>query len=73
MAITNVSAGVPLDGWMIQFNKNALGLAPTSQQMQLDPGAQQRCVLGCAVCDHVASATAFGSLQHAFPAVSATT
>jgi AP-1 complex subunit beta-1 len=37
MAVTNVSAGVPLDGWMIQLNKNALGLAPAVQQMQLDP------------------------------------
>lgn len=38
MAITNASAGVTLDGWMIQFNRNALGLVPASQQMQLDPG-----------------------------------
>lgn len=53
MAITNVSAGVPLDGWMIQFNKNALGLAPAAQQLQLDPGGRGSaglhagCTAGC--------------------------
>ena len=39
MSIANASAGPPLDGWMIQFNKNALGLAPASQHVALDPGA----------------------------------
>jgi hypothetical protein len=44
LSITNVSAGAPLDGFMIQFNKNSLGLAPTSQHVALDPGG------GCCVC-----------------------
>lgn len=38
LSVSNVSAGVPLDGFMIQFNKNALGLAPTSQVVPLEPG-----------------------------------
>ncbi|KAL4433786.1 hypothetical protein ABPG75_000227 [Micractinium tetrahymenae] len=37
LSVSNVSAGVPLDGFMIQFNKNSLGLAPASQAVQLDP------------------------------------
>ena len=45
LAITNVSAGAPLDGFMIQFNKNSLGLAPTSQHVALDPGG------GCSLCE----------------------
>ena len=34
LAFHNGTPG-PLDGFMIQFNKNALGLAPTSQAVQL--------------------------------------
>ena len=37
LAVSNVSAGVPLDGFMIQLNKNALGLAPADQHIALAP------------------------------------
>lgn len=37
LSVTNVSAGVPLDGFMIQLNKNSLGLAPASQAVAIDP------------------------------------
>lgn len=38
LSLANISAGVPLDGFMIQLNRNALGLAPASQHVALGPG-----------------------------------
>lgn len=42
LSVSNVAVGAPLNGFMIQLNKNALGLAPASQHVALDavpPGA----------------------------------
>ena len=37
MEFENVSAGVTLDGFMIQFNKNIFGLAPANQVIPVSP------------------------------------
>lgn len=37
MELENVSAGVPLDGLMIQFNKNTFGFAPAHQNIPVAP------------------------------------
>ncbi|KAL4516056.1 hypothetical protein Ndes2526B_g00766 [Nannochloris sp. 'desiccata'] len=37
MEFENVSAGVTLDGFMIQFNKNIFGLAPSNQAIPVAP------------------------------------
>jgi AP-1 complex subunit beta-1 len=37
MEFENVSAGVTLDGFMIQFNKNIFGLVPANQVVPVDP------------------------------------
>lgn len=38
LAFENVGAGMPLDGFMVQFNKNSLGLAPGSQVIPVAGG-----------------------------------
>ncbi|PSC67715.1 beta-adaptin C [Micractinium conductrix] len=37
LAVTNAAVGAPLDGLMIQFNKNSLGLAPANQAVAMQP------------------------------------
>lgn len=43
LSVSNVAVGAPLNGFMIQLNKNALGLAPASQHVALDAGWLRVC------------------------------
>lgn len=38
LRVENVSAGQPLDGFMIQLNKNSLGLVPQTQTIAVGQG-----------------------------------
>lgn len=42
LRVENVSAGQPLDGFMIQLNKNSLGLVPQTQTIAVGQGGGGR-------------------------------